>query len=113
MIKLSWQHIAILLLTGWLAACSTVRQAPDSRQETGDAPSRMLAEACNLAPDPDRSQFIVDYVSLMQDESRNRTSPQADPPYPVGAQSKARQIDDLLYERLRQYVSRIKTESGG
>jgi hypothetical protein len=73
----------------------------------------VLAEACNLAPDPDRSQFIVDYVSLMQDASRNRTSPQAGPVYPVEVQPKARQIDDLLYERLRQYVSHIKTESGG
>ncbi|MGH7125309.1 MAG: gamma-glutamylcyclotransferase family protein, partial [Stellaceae bacterium] len=38
---------------------------------------------CNVPPDPNRAQYIVGYGSLMQDESRNRTSPQAGPAHPV------------------------------
>ena len=83
MINLRWQHIAILLLTSWLAACSTARQVPAQRQEMGDAPSPVLAGECNLPPDANRSQYIVGYGSLMQDESRKGTSPQAGPAYPV------------------------------
>jgi cation transport regulator ChaC len=83
MITKRWQQIAILLLTSWLAACSTARQAPLPRQEMGDAPTQVVAEACNLPPDASRSQYVIGYGSLMLDESRKRTSPQAGPANPV------------------------------
>jgi hypothetical protein len=38
---------------------------------------------CHPRPDPDQAQYIVGYGSLMQDESRKRTSPQAGPAHPV------------------------------
>jgi hypothetical protein len=38
---------------------------------------------CNLQPDPKAIQYIVGYGSLMQDESRRRTAPEAGPAYPV------------------------------
>jgi len=38
---------------------------------------------CHPRPDADQAQYIVGYGSLMQDESRKRTSPQAGPAHPV------------------------------
>ena len=32
---------------------------------------------CNAAPDPAKAQYIIGYGSLMQDESRKRTTPNA------------------------------------
>jgi hypothetical protein len=41
------------------------------------------ASACNGAPDASRPQYIIGYGSLMQDESRKRTSPQAGEAHPI------------------------------
>jgi hypothetical protein len=38
---------------------------------------------CNAAPDPAQVQYIIGYGSLMQDESRKRTTPNANIAYPV------------------------------
>jgi|GEM_PF-402231 len=38
---------------------------------------------CNPAPDPAKVQYIIGYGSLMQDESRKRTTPNANIAYPV------------------------------
>jgi hypothetical protein len=38
---------------------------------------------CNAAPDPAKAQYIIGYGSLMQDESRQRTTPNANISYPV------------------------------
>ncbi|MDO9102071.1 MAG: gamma-glutamylcyclotransferase family protein [Candidatus Nitrotoga sp.] len=38
---------------------------------------------CNAAPDPAKAQYIIGYGSLMQDESRKRTTPNANTAYPV------------------------------
>ncbi|MDQ3267265.1 MAG: gamma-glutamylcyclotransferase [Pseudomonadota bacterium] len=38
---------------------------------------------CNAAPDPAKTQYIIGYGSLMQDESRQRTTPNANISYPV------------------------------
>ena len=38
---------------------------------------------CNAAPDPAKVQYIIGYGSLMQDESRKRTTPNANISYPV------------------------------
>ena len=38
---------------------------------------------CNVAPDPAKTQYIIGYGSLMQDESRKRTTPNANIAYPV------------------------------
>jgi hypothetical protein len=92
MTNIRWQHIAILVLTSWLVACSTPRQFSAPRPDLGGAAapsvaSRVLSDGisgeCNVAPDSGRSQYIIGYGSLMQDESRKRTSPQAGPAHPV------------------------------
>ena len=66
---------ALLLLAG----CST-GQPP---APIAAAPKPVAASACDVATDPSRPQYIVGYGSLMQDESRKRTSPQAGPAHPV------------------------------
>ena len=47
------------------------------------ADAASAAAPCNAAPDPALGQYIVGYGSLMQDESRLRTSPHAGPAQPV------------------------------
>ena len=93
MFKLRWQHIAILALVSWLVACTTAHpQFPGARKNlpetaTSSDASRALRNSiggeCNASPDSYRTQYIIGYGSLMQDESRKRTSPQAGPAYPV------------------------------
>ena len=39
--------------------------------------------ACDASPDARRAQYVVGYGSLMQDESRERTSPHAGAAHPV------------------------------
>lgn len=69
-------RLAVLLLAGSLAACSAQRVA------TGVVADRPAIE-CNVAPDATRPQYVIGYGSLMQDESRKRTSPQAGPAHPI------------------------------
>ena len=92
MVKIRWQHIAILVLTSWLAACSSARQSSAPSPDLGavaapSVASRILSDGigseCNIAPDSSRSQYIIGYGSLMQEESRKRTSPQAGPAHPI------------------------------
>jgi hypothetical protein len=47
------------------------------------AGGRAVAGTCNAEPDPALAQYIVGYGSLMQDESRLRTSPNSGPAHPV------------------------------
>lgn len=91
MIPIRGEHIAVLFLTSWLVACSS-GQLSAARPDLGaaDAPSvasRVFGDgtgsACNAVPDSSRPQYIVGYGSLMQDESRTRTSPQAGPAHPL------------------------------
>jgi hypothetical protein len=92
MINMRWQHIATLVFTSWLVACSSAKQysAPSPDAGTVTTPSmasRLLSDGvyreCNVPPDSGRSQYIVGYGSLMQEESRKRTSAQAGSPHPV------------------------------
>jgi hypothetical protein len=69
--------IAALLLASSLVACSSLEVSrPEGR-------AAQVASVCNGAPDASRPQFIVGYGSLMEDESRMRTSPNAGPAYPA------------------------------
>ena len=69
------RRLAVFFIAAWLAGCSVPGPLPqESRSIPGD---------CNPAPDASRPQYIVGYGSLMQDESRKRTSPQAGPAHPV------------------------------
>jgi hypothetical protein len=45
--------------------------------------SGAFADDCAVPPDAHRAQYIVGYGSLMQDDSRSRSSPQAGPAHPV------------------------------
>ena len=91
MINMRWQHIAILVLTSWLAACTTARQLSAGQDPgvaaTPSVASRALGDGiyseCNIPADSSRPQYIIGYGSLMQEESRKRTSPQARSPHPV------------------------------
>lgn len=92
MMKRRWRHVAAFALAGWLAACATARQGPASRadapQLAGATAARGMADDgpggdCNAPPVSGPAQYIVGYGSLMQDESRRRTSPRAGPAHPV------------------------------
>ena len=67
--------VLCLVLAGGLVACA-------SREPRG-VPLPATAADCHPQPDAQRAQYIVGYGSLMQDESRRRTSPQAGPAHPV------------------------------
>ncbi len=90
MICVRLHHIAVLALVGLLAACSV--QVSLTRSESAPAALPGVAglasggAACHAAPDAARPQYIVGYGSLMQDESRKRTSPQAGAAHPVDVQ---------------------------
>ncbi len=64
--------LPLVLLSGWTAACSS---------EPVSTPEAFVE--CHPVPDSSRPQYIVGYGSLMQDESRKRTSPKAGTAHPV------------------------------
>ena len=68
-------RIAILFLACGLSASAESWRYSAARD--GASPE------CGAPPDTSRPQYIVGYGSLMQDESRKRTSPQAGPAHPV------------------------------
>jgi hypothetical protein len=68
-------HPALAALT--LAACLAGCASPQPQF----VPSVPLA--CSAVTDTSRPQYIVGYGSLMEDESRKRSSPQAGPAHPV------------------------------
>jgi hypothetical protein len=81
---LRWQNVAILVLTSGLVACWTANQMSAPRQDVGGAVlGDGIGRECNVPPDSSRPQYIIGYGSLMEDESRSRTSPKADSPHPV------------------------------
>lgn len=67
--------LGFLALVGILAACVP---SADRAASNGS-----MDPACGATPDPARPQYIVGYGSLMQDESRRRTTPGAGPAHPV------------------------------
>jgi len=75
-VKTVLQYIAIVATAAALGSCaSSLAPVP---------PVPELAEVdCHPAPVADQPQYIVGYGSLMQDESRKRTSPLAGPAHPV------------------------------
>jgi hypothetical protein len=73
-----WHYFAIPVFASWFAACSTAM--PDA---TGRAFGDGSSGECNSPPDSSRPQYIIGYGSLMEDESRKRTSAHAGPAYPV------------------------------
>jgi hypothetical protein len=72
---------AIFLFAGLLSAC--VSAPPASLPQSSEASGAILEPDCHPPPVADRPQYIIGYGSLMQDESRKRTSPQAGPAHPV------------------------------
>ena len=66
-----WQGIAALCIAAALHGCAS------------STPPPVPSEDCHAQPDSAQPQYIVGYGSLMQDESRKRTSPQAGPAHPV------------------------------
>ena len=62
----------LLLIAGGLGAGSSNATVLDA-----------AAVECNAPSDASRPQYIVGYGSLMQEDSRRRTSPRAGPPHPV------------------------------
>jgi len=73
-----WKRLAILFLACCLSACSTPMPGGTGRPSGGG-----LGGECNATPDAGRPQYIIGYGSLMQDESRKRTSLRAGPAHPV------------------------------
>lgn len=68
--------LAVLAMLLGLAACGTTPLPVAS-----DPPDAEVD--CHAPPDASRAQYIIGYGSLMQDESRKRTSPKAGPAHPV------------------------------
>jgi hypothetical protein len=62
---------SIFFLSAILSGCTDLPKAD------------ITAGECNASPDPNRPQYIIGYGSLMQDESRGRTSPKAGPAHPI------------------------------
>lgn len=56
---------------------------PCLAQRPAGTPSSSRPGGCNVVPDPGVPQLIVGYGSLMEDESRARTSPRAGAAHPV------------------------------
>src|SRR5262245_61976993 len=86
------QNVAATVLTCLLGACSAAGQLPASQPDNGGGPAvtvavRALGEGsvveCNATPDSSRALYIIGYGSLMQDDSRKRTSPKARSVHPV------------------------------
>lgn len=71
--------LAFLVLLAAAAACAPLQsQAPGTPSIVAVSPA-----ACDGPVDASRPQYIVGYGSLMQDESRSRTSPRAGPAHPI------------------------------
>ena len=71
--------LAFLVLLAAAAACAPLQsQAPGTPSIVAVSPA-----ACDGRVDASRPQYIVGYGSLMQDESRSRTSPRAGPAHPI------------------------------
>lgn len=86
--------VLIAVCAGCAEPTTTVRQPEPLTARTLDQDSiaadeqlKKLAAGlpgrCNVAPDPKQAQYIIGYGSLMQDESRLRSAPNADTAYPV------------------------------
>ena len=77
--------IQMLCVAGAMFACAAPTQpgAPSAgpRAEAGAATRE--ADDCRAAADAGRPQFVIGYGSLMQDDSRRRTAPNAGPAHPV------------------------------
>jgi hypothetical protein len=68
-------RVAVVVLLGTLAACGGTKPSVVRPND--------VAMECGVAAEPGRTQFIIGYGSLMQDDSRKRTAPQAGPAHPV------------------------------
>lgn len=66
----------LAFLAALVAGCASV-------SPPAPIPAREPATECRASPDPARPQFVIGYGSLMQDDSRQRTSPNAGPAHPV------------------------------
>lgn len=84
------RRLAIVGVAGMvfvLAGCATPTPTDSRGAQAADAELMRLAATpsgpCNAKFDPAQTQYIVGYGSLMQDESRKRTAPNAGTAYPV------------------------------
>ncbi len=80
-----WLSIPTLFVAGAMFACAapTQPEAGPSAPRVESGAATRAAEGCRAAPDAGRTQYVIGYGSLMQDESRRRTAPQAGPAHPV------------------------------
>jgi hypothetical protein len=88
-----YRHLLMLVLASLLAAACSSGRLPGStptHQPAQTAPTQSVAGEphrgsgdCHPPPDAGKAHYIVGYGSLMQDESRKRTSPKAGTAYPV------------------------------
>jgi hypothetical protein len=76
-----FRYVAAAFVTLTLGACMSSPQGmsrPASATGVGD-----VTLDCHPSPDAGQPQYVIGYGSLMQDESRKRTSPLAGPAHPV------------------------------
>lgn len=77
-----FRFVAVTLVTMALSACVC---SPPAVSSPWSAVAADVAGTIDCRPSPEAAQpqYIIGYGSLMQDESRKRTSPQAGPAHPV------------------------------
>jgi hypothetical protein len=90
--KIKFSNMVMLILLGFLSGCGSDRNTAQGHlqpQSDWDASEelRRLASITNVecmpAPDLGKTQHIIGYGSLMQEQSRTRTAPSAGPASPV------------------------------
>jgi hypothetical protein len=79
--EMSWLSAKLAATQRWLVLAAVILAGCASLP--GVAPAADPPQDCHPELETGRPQFIVGYGSLMQDESRKRTSPQAGPAHPV------------------------------
>jgi hypothetical protein len=77
-----FRFVAVTLVPMILSACVFTPPAVSSQPNAAAAEVAGTVD-CHPAPDAVQPQYVIGYGSLMQDESRKRTSPLAGPAHPV------------------------------
>jgi hypothetical protein len=83
----SLRCVAALSIAAALVGCAPLTQVEHAASANASIPAPdarpAIAADCHPLPDAGQPQYIIGYGSLMQDESRKRTSPQAGSAHPI------------------------------
>lgn len=77
------QKLCVSLIVPFTLSCTSLAVRADIKPNSTTVPTFTLPNNCNTPPSPEKKQYIIGYGSLMQEQSRLRTSPSAGLGYPV------------------------------